>query len=221
MMYRNFLFKNVTNYSMNLQNTLQAKTQIGLIPIHNTQLSVIRGGLFSNSTMPNNWAFIDIENLYKGVQEYGWKINWKLFRKYLSEYHDVTRAFMFMGFIPKNARLYKQLEQAGFILMFRTVKQLPYGRIDGGNVDADLAGSIMDYKRNYSKAVVIADDADYCNTIKSLLQQDKLKIVISSHTIERSAQLIRAAIGIDMMISIHSLRKRIEFTGSYKNNFYQ
>ncbi len=47
----------------------------------------------------NNWAFLDMQNLYKGVQERGWKIQWEEFRKYLS--FRYMRNFLQSNFHPR------------------------------------------------------------------------------------------------------------------------
>ncbi len=156
-----------------------------------------------------NWAFIDMQNLYKGVQERGWKINWKSFRQHLQDKYNVIKAVVFMGFIKEYQGLYKHIRQAGFVLEFREVKQLENGQIDGGNVDADLASYVMDYKTEYQKAIIIADDSDYCRTIKSLKRQNKLKLIISSHLLRNTSLLIKQSVEPGMLISIHSMRNQV------------
>jgi len=166
--------------------------------------------VFNVSLPEKNWAFIDMQNLYKGVQEKGWKINWKLFRQYLKKKYDVTKAVVFIGYVKENTRLYHSLRNAGFILEFREVNQLKDGKIDGGNVDADLASYVMDYKNEYEKAVIIADDGDYCRTIESLVRQNKLELIISSHSMQDTSYLIKRVVP-KSIISIESLKSFIEF----------
>lgn len=153
-----------------------------------------------------NWAFIDMQNLYKGVQERGWNINWNPFRNYLLQEFQVTKAVAFMGYIKEFESLYTRLRKADFHLEFRTVRRLSNGTIDGGNVDADLASYVMDYKNDYSKAIIVADDGDYCRTIMSLNRQNKLKLIISSHAIKNTSQLIKEAVQPHLIKSIHSIR---------------
>ena len=78
-------------------------------------------------TKGKNWAFIDMQNLYKGIKEKGWKINWKLFRQFLEQKYAVTKAVVFMGYIKENAGLYLCLKNAGFIIEFRKVNCLNNG----------------------------------------------------------------------------------------------
>jgi hypothetical protein len=160
----------------------------------------------------NIWAFLDMQNLYKGVQERGWNIRWESFRKYLRERYSVIKAIAFLGYIKEHQAIYNHLRKAGFILEFRQVKRLPNGTIDGGNVDADLASYVMDYKNEYSKAIIVADDADYCRTIRSLNKQNKLKLIISSHLISNTSELIKRVVRDDQILSIHSLRNQIGYS---------
>jgi hypothetical protein len=165
-----------------------------------------------NNNIPvseNNWAFLDMQNLHKGVQEKGWRINWKLFRDYLEREHHVTKAVVFLGYLKNHTGFYNCLQRAGFILEFRTVTMLESGKIDGGNIDADLASYVMDYKNDYSKAIIIADDGDYYRTIKSLNEQNKLKLIISSHSFHKTSYLIKR-IASDLILSIDRLRHTIE-----------
>ena len=149
-------------------------------------LTIASKKLFQPSAIfPGNWCFIDMQNLCKGVQSKGWRIDWKQFREYLSKYYQVTQAILFMGYLHSSAGFYYKLRKSGFKLEFRPVRQLSNGVIDGGNIDADLAASVMDNKNEYSQAIIIADDSDYYNTIRSLTRQNKLKAVISTHSLAK------------------------------------
>jgi NYN domain len=197
--------------------TLETKAQMNIVPGNFPTLRVIRGGLFSVAPREHNWAFIDMQNLFKGVKEQGGKIDWKRFRIFLKDNYCVEKAVLFMGYIPQNEWLYQKLYKAGFEIEFRVVKQINNGKIDGGNIDADLTGYMMDNKREYTQALVIADDGDYRNTILSLKKQNKLKLIISSHTLKNTAKFIRDAVGDSMIVSIHSLRNIISYPASGNN----
>lgn len=157
-----------------------------------------------------NWAFVDMQNIYKGVKESGWRIQWKLFRQYLETEYNVTKAIVFMGYVKENKAFYSFLERAGYSLELRKVTRLNNGGIDGGNVDADLASFVMDHKNDYEKAIIIADDGDYCNTIKSLSKQNKLEKIISSHPIEKTSNLLKE-VALKSIISVESLKHIIEY----------
>ena len=48
-------------------------------------------------TYENNYAFIDAQNLNLGIQELGWKLSNKRFRRYLTHRYHVSRAYLFIG----------------------------------------------------------------------------------------------------------------------------
>lgn len=49
-------------------------------------------------TLEKNYAFIDFQNIYLGVLDLGWKIDWKRFRIYLKDKYKVKKAFIFFRF---------------------------------------------------------------------------------------------------------------------------
>ncbi|MBI4650665.1 hypothetical protein HY745_05145, partial [Candidatus Desantisbacteria bacterium] len=54
----------------------------------------------------NNYAFIDSQNLNLAVREQGWILDFKKFRKYLHDKFNITKAFLFIGYVPQNQDLY-------------------------------------------------------------------------------------------------------------------
>jgi hypothetical protein len=43
----------------------------------------------------NNYAFIDSRNLNLGIKEQGWVLDFRRFRKYISDRFEITKAFLF------------------------------------------------------------------------------------------------------------------------------
>jgi hypothetical protein len=62
-----------------------------------------------NAKPKNVYAFIDSQNLNVGVQKFGWKMDWQKFRRWLADEYGVTKAFMFIGYVPEFEPLYEQL----------------------------------------------------------------------------------------------------------------
>src|ERR1700712_3038698 len=103
---------------------------------------------------PNIYAFIDSQNLNVGPQKFGWKMNWARFRIWLAEEYGVTKAFMFIGYIPENEALYEQMHEAGFMVVLKQTYDMTKLRAEDmpdaepikeedkkpvkGNIDADL-----------------------------------------------------------------------------------
>ena len=82
-----------------------------------------------------NYCFLDAQNLYQGIKERGWKINWYSFRQYLHKKYNVVKAVVFIGFVKGNEWLYTILHDAGFELEFKETRILRNGQLDNGNCD--------------------------------------------------------------------------------------
>jgi uncharacterized LabA/DUF88 family protein len=142
----------------------------------------------------NNYAFIDAQNTQKGTEQLGWKINWQRFRVYLKHKYFVETAFLFMGYIPSNQRLYTKLQQAGFVIIFKPVI-LTNTTKPKGNCDADLVLNVMLEKDNFDQAVIVTSDGDFYSLVKYLYREKKLKAVLSAHINHCSGLLKKEAQG--------------------------
>jgi hypothetical protein len=160
-----------------------------------------------------NYAFIDEQNLYKEIKSGGWKINWKAFRKYLSG-KGVTKAFVFMGYLKENESIYYALERAGFKVILREVRKDEKGKVDGGNVDADVAFFAGYHSTEYDKAIIVGDDGDYTLTLSTLYDAGKLEFLLSSHSVEATSEFIKNKIPLGYIKSLDSVRELIE----HRNN---
>jgi uncharacterized LabA/DUF88 family protein len=120
-----------------------------------------------------NYAFIDSQNLYMAIRSQGWVLSYKRFRRYLSDKYKIQKAFMFVGYMPENQRLYSILKNIGYILIFKPILHLPNGKIKG-NVDAELVLHTMIEYQNYDKALIVTNDGDFHCLIEHLAKQNKL-----------------------------------------------
>ena len=129
-----------------------------------------------------NYAFIDAQNLNRGTQHVGWKMNWKKFREYLEKEHNVSQAFMFIGYVPDNEDLYNQMKEAGYMVVLKpTVDMLmseeelaDEKHVTKGNVDAELVMYIMKEIKNYKQAILVSGDGDFCSVVEYLKEKGKL-----------------------------------------------
>jgi len=142
--------------------------------------------------MPNNFAFIDSQNVNLGVRGDGWKLDWKRFRVYLKEHYGVMRAYIFIGFLPENQALYNSLQRYGYILVFKPVTYRKDGKAKG-NVDAELVLQVMIDYNEYERAVIVTSDGDFACLVKYLYDQQKLERVLSPNIKGCSVLLKRAA----------------------------
>ncbi|MBC8358866.1 MAG: NYN domain-containing protein [Candidatus Aminicenantes bacterium] len=155
----------------------------------------------------NNYAFIDSQNLNLAVQDQGWKLNWTKFRVYLQDKYAVTKAYLFIGYIPTNQDLYTSLQQKGYIIVFKPTLTLPGGK-PKGNTDAELVLHTMLEYPNYEKAVIVSGDGDYYCLIEHLKKQGKLKKLIIPNRNEYSSLLRKF---LPDMAFVSDLRGKLEY----------
>lgn len=131
----------------------------------------------------DNFAYIDGANLHRGIANFGWKLDYARFRVWLSEKYGVSRAYIFIGLIPKYKDLYTYLQEAGFTLVFKEVIYDGEGK-PKGNCDADLVlQAVCDtYENKFNEAIIVSSDGDYASLVKFLIERGKLKTVLSPHT---------------------------------------
>lgn len=131
---------------------------------------------------PEVYAFIDSQNLNLGVQKVGWKMNWRAFREYLRKEYNVTKAFMFIGYMAENESLYEHMHGLGYLIALKPTVDLSQGDKEGedrkstvkGNIDADLVLYAMKELPNYDKAIIVSGDGDFVSLIEYLEEQRKL-----------------------------------------------
>jgi hypothetical protein len=83
-----------------------------------------------------NYAFIDRQNLNMGIRLLGWKLDYRKLWIYLREKYKAERAYVFLGYIPENKSLYKNLKRYGYSLIFKPVLKKKDGTVLGlGLVD--------------------------------------------------------------------------------------
>lgn len=133
------------------------------------------------------YAFIDSQNLNLGTQKVGWKMDWRKFRQYLRNKYGVTKAYMFIGYMPEFEDLYKQLHEAGYLIVLKPTQDLSKVQVETvdsndldekktikGNIDADLVLWAMKEINNYGKAIIISGDGDFHSLAEYLISQNKL-----------------------------------------------
>ncbi len=125
----------------------------------------------------SNYAFIDSQNLNLGVQSEGWKIDYRKLRLYLKNKYNVSKAFIFIGKVSGNAKLYNSLKRSGFILVFKpTVAYIENGKKTmKGNVDAELVlYAAAKLYNKYDKAIIVSGDGDFYCLADYLVENNKL-----------------------------------------------
>lgn len=162
---------------------------------------------------PNNYAFIDSQNLNLGVNSLGWKIDYAKFRLYLKNKFSITKAYVFIGLVDDNQELYTTLQEAGFILVFKpTVRYFQNGKETvKGNVDAELVlnAAAIEYS-NYDKALIVTGDGDFACLVKFLIERGKLLKLVTPN--QKYSKLLnpydKYIVRIDKVIQSFGFRDR-------------
>lgn len=156
----------------------------------------------------NNYAFIDSQNVNLAIRDQGWKLDWKRFRIYLREKYGVTKAFLFIGFVERNAALYTKLQQAGFVCVFKPTLEYADGTIKG-NCDAELVLTAMHELSNYERGVIVTGDGDFYCLIAYWLEREKLERVLIPNQYKYSALLKHFA--RKQVVFMNGLRPKLEY----------
>ena len=105
---------------------------------------------------PTVYAFIDSQNLNVSVQKFGWKMDWRKFRKFLEDKYGVSKAYMFIGYVPEFQEMYDFLHDAGYAIvlkptfdMTRPYKSTGFAGLDGAQGAAEQRTE--EYKDGTSK----------------------------------------------------------------------
>lgn len=153
------------------------------------------------------YAFIDSQNLNLAIRDQGWKLDFERFLHYLKVKFQVKKAFLFIGYIVGNEKLYKSLKIFGFTLVFKPTLLTSKKQVKG-NVDAELVlHSMIEYK-NYDQAIIISGDGDFYCLIKYLVEKKKLKKLIIPNKLKYSRLLKEFN---DKSFYLNDLKEKLRF----------
>ena len=155
----------------------------------------------------NNYAFIDSQNLNLSIRNQGWVLDFRKFKRYLQDKYEVTKAFVFIGYVYENQDLYTNLQKDGYILIFKPTLRLPSGKVKG-NVDAELVLHAMIEYEHYDKALIVTGDGDFYCLVDYLFKNDKLlKLMIPNK--DKYSSLFRKM--MRRIVFMNNLRGKLEY----------
>jgi uncharacterized LabA/DUF88 family protein len=163
-----------------------------------------------NPKIKGNYAFIDSQNLNLGVRSQGWNLDFKKFRIYLKNKYDVRKAYLFIGHIPANADLYKNLKDMGFELVMKPTTKYVVNGITTykGNVDAELvlyaAAKVYD---SYNKAIIVSGDGDFHCLAEYLNENGKLERILTPN--RKYSKLLKEF--ASCIVRLDLLRQKLEY----------
>ena len=131
-----------------------------------------------NVSLETIYAFIDSQNLNLGVNSLGWKLDWRKLRQYLRNKYGVSKAYLFIGYLPGNEALYTSMQKKDYIVILKPTMGLPSGKVKG-NVDAELVLHTMIEYDKFSKAIIITGDGDFFCLVEYLVKKQKMLHLIT------------------------------------------
>lgn len=142
-------------------------------------------GSFYPMKIIKNYCYIDGQNLHLGTTtaNESWRVDLYKFRVYLREKYQVEKAFYYLGYVQEGAdieHLYEDIQNAGFILVFRQHTSAMIGK-KKGNVDSDIIFSVMkrlQKDQDFDKIVLVSGDGDYKMLIDYLIEESKLEKIL-------------------------------------------
>jgi uncharacterized LabA/DUF88 family protein len=140
------------------------------------------------------YAYIDSQNLNVSTQKIGWKMDWRKFRQFLQDKYGVTKAYMFIGYVPEFEDMYEKMHDLGYAVVLKPTYDMTRPReeviakpepADGqseteekkpvkGNIDAELVLWAMKDLNSYDKAIIVSGDGDFYCLVEYLDEQGKL-----------------------------------------------
>jgi uncharacterized LabA/DUF88 family protein len=139
----------------------------------------------------NNFAFVDCQNLWYNLDK-DWQLDWNKFFEFLKDKHGVKRGYVFIGFVAGYQKMYQQLQEAGFILIFKPVQETSNGI--KCNVDTEMVLQTMIQLPNYERAVIVSGDGDFTCLVDYLAGVNKLEAIMIpgqksySHSLEKAGK---------------------------------
>jgi uncharacterized LabA/DUF88 family protein len=139
----------------------------------------------------NNFAFVDCQNLWYNLDK-DWQLDWTKFFEFLKTKHGVKRGYVFIGFVAGYQKMYQQLQEAGFILIFKPIQETSNGI--KCNIDTEMVLQTMIQLPNYDRAVIVSGDGDFTCLVDYLVSVKKLEAVLIpgqksySHSLEKAGK---------------------------------
>ncbi len=124
-------------------------------------------------------------------------MDWQKFRRWLADEYGVTKAFMFIGYVPEFEAMYEQLHEAGFMIVLKPTYDMTRPQPDAntpeakekadneekkpvkGNIDADLVLWAMKELSNYDKAILVSGDGDFYSLVEYLESKNRLGKILT------------------------------------------
>lgn len=170
------------------------------------------------TTIENNIAFIDGQNLHLWTASEKWQIDFKKFRVYLKNKFKVEEVYYYLWFLDTNEQdLYTRLQKSGFILVFREHNSNMKWK-KKWNVDVDICFAMMKEfieNKNFDKIILISGDWDYIKPVKYLIEQWVFKTILFPNS-KYSSLYKQLSTNYRNNLSLPDIKKKIAYIKTKK-----
>lgn len=117
-------------------------------------------------------------------------MNWQRFRMFLEEKYGVTKAYMFIGYVPEFEAMYEQMHSYGYAVVLKPTFDMTRPRPEEpekeedkrpikGNIDAELVLWAMKDMAQYDKAIIVSGDGDFYSLVEYLEGKGRLAKILA------------------------------------------
>jgi uncharacterized LabA/DUF88 family protein len=130
----------------------------------------------------------------------GWKLDYRRFRVFLKERYAVQTAYLFLGFVSYHSAMYLDLQNAGYILVFKPTIVNGEGEVKG-NCDAEMVLQATSdfYEKKYRQAVIVTGDGDFACLVSFLKSRQAMRAVLSPSHEKCSLLLKRTQVSLTFL----------------------
>lgn len=136
------------------------------------------------------YVFIDAQNLYLGIKNSGWKLDYLKLNIYLKDKYEAKRVFIYMGYINSYRNLYNYLKRVGFDIVFKEIIDKNKKRDIKGNIDVCLTVDSIKKSQYYSRAVFISADGDFVPLYDYLTNDKNKDLIILIPNMQKYSKLL-------------------------------
>ena len=128
-----------------------------------------------------NYAFVDGQNLYHGLEELGYELKYQEFIEYLKGKYKCQKVFVFFKENQKFDGFYAELTKMGYIVILSK----SHNRVNGvtkSNVDGDLIVKAMSdyFESQKHNLILLSGDGDFLPLINFYEKKDHFVQIIST-----------------------------------------
>lgn len=114
-------------------------------------------------------VFVDDANLYHAYKNYGWRVDWGKFRKFISKYCELQFIKYFVAVPEKDDPSYRGTQRflknirPNVIIETKPLKYIKLGSklIKKGDVDVEITLSVVENLDNLECVLLVSGDSDY------------------------------------------------------------